>query len=162
MMRLSVDELLAHLRALQLTDDASDQVLGMSAATAKAYLCLYQSRATTLTELADSVRTPGTRPVMSQIPESASWLAPNTGRLIHQFIEEVETLSVWDKHALLDTGRRVVKSASVGLALLGQPLRFAIVGTTSSPGIFDIMAIMGRDESIARLRSFEELLRLSA
>ena len=117
MMRLSVDELLAHLRALQLTDDASDQVLGMSAATAKAYLCLYQSRATTLTELADSVRTLGTRPVMSQIPESASWLAPNTGRLIHQFIEEVETLSVWDKHALLDTGRRVVKSASVGLAL---------------------------------------------
>ena len=161
LMRLTKDELLAQLQALDLITD-TEPVLGLPKDQAVAYLALYQSRATTLTDLADSVRKLSARPLMSEVPESAPWLAPNTGRLIHQFIEEVTSIPDWEKQSLLESARRVVKMAGVGLALLGQPLRFAIVGTTSSPGIFDIMAIMGRDESMARLHCFEELLRTSA
>ena len=35
--------------------------------------------------------------------------------------------------------------------LLAQPLRAALTGTTTSPGIFDVLVLLGRDESLARI-----------
>jgi glutamyl-tRNA synthetase len=34
---------------------------------------------------------------------------------------------------------------------VAQPLRAALTGRTTSPGIFDVLAVLGRDESLARL-----------
>ena len=34
-----------------------------------------------------------------------------------------------------------------------QPIRVALTGGTASPGLFDVMAILGRDEVVRRLRS---------
>jgi glutamyl-tRNA synthetase len=39
----------------------------------------------------------------------------------------------------------------VKLGDLAQPLRAALTGRTTSPGIFDVLAILGREESLARL-----------
>lgn len=158
MMTLTSEELAERLRGLDLIEKDST-ILGFAPIQARAYLELYKSRVTTLTELADSVRKLVAPPVYDHIPSDASWLTPNTGRLLHQFLEKLETVSDWQKQTLLEAGRSVVKAAGVGLALLGQPLRFAMVGSTSSPGIFDIMAIMEKEECLARIRLFEELLR---
>jgi glutamyl-tRNA synthetase len=38
------------------------------------------------------------------------------------------------------------------LGKLAQPLRAALTGQTTSPGIFDVLALLGRDESLARIR----------
>jgi glutamyl-tRNA synthetase len=38
------------------------------------------------------------------------------------------------------------------LGQVAQPLRAALTGRAMSPGLFDVMAVLGRDESIARLR----------
>jgi len=35
---------------------------------------------------------------------------------------------------------------------VAQPLRAALTGRTTSPGIFDVLAILGKEESLARLR----------
>jgi glutamyl-tRNA synthetase len=157
-MRLTCDELMERLRGLGLIDN-TPTTLGSSSEQARAYIELYKSRVTTLTELADSVRQLAAPPVIDHIPSDAPWLTPNTGRLLHQFLQEITSISDWEKPALLAAGRTVVQAADVGLALLGQPLRFAMVGSVSSPGIFDIMAIMGREQSMARITAFEELLR---
>ena len=37
------------------------------------------------------------------------------------------------------------------LGSVAQPLRAALTGRTASPGIFDVLAILGRDESLARI-----------
>jgi glutamyl-tRNA synthetase len=44
-------------------------------------------------------------------------------------------------------------AAGKGLKLgkVAQPLRAALTGKTTSPGIFDVLAILGRDESLARI-----------
>ena len=157
-MTLTGKELAERLRRLNLIEDGST-ILGFTPPQAYAYLELYKSRASTLTELADSIQMLGAPPVYDHIPSDASWLSPHTGRLLHQFLQESASLKEWHKANLLAAGRTVVQSAGVGLALLGQPLRFAMVGSTMSPGIFDIMAIMGRDECLQRIRTFEELLR---
>jgi glutamyl-tRNA synthetase len=39
----------------------------------------------------------------------------------------------------------------VKLGQVAQPLRAALTGRSTSPGIFDVLALLGRDESLARL-----------
>jgi glutamyl-tRNA synthetase len=37
------------------------------------------------------------------------------------------------------------------LGAVAQPLRAALTGRSTSPGVFDVLAVLGRDESLARL-----------
>ena len=47
--------------------------------------------------------------------------------------------------------REVAEAAGVGLGKVAQPLRAALTGSTTSPGIFDVLDVLGRDESMARI-----------
>ncbi len=38
------------------------------------------------------------------------------------------------------------------LGKLAQPLRAALTGTSTSPGIFDVLEVLGRDEALGRLK----------
>jgi glutamyl-tRNA synthetase len=39
----------------------------------------------------------------------------------------------------------------LGLGKLAQPMRAALTGQSTSPGIFDVLALLGREESLARI-----------
>lgn len=56
----------------------------------------------------------------------------------------VETLEAAIKGFAEETGRKLGKVA--------QPLRAALTGTSTSPGIFDVLDVLGREESLARIR----------
>ena len=47
--------------------------------------------------------------------------------------------------------RRYAESAGVKLGHVAQPLRAALTGSNASPGIFEVMAVLGRQEAMARL-----------
>jgi len=47
----------------------------------------------------------------------------------------------------------VVKEMSIGFGKIGQPLRVALLGKMSGPGLDSVMAIIGKDETIARVKS---------
>jgi glutamyl-tRNA synthetase len=57
----------------------------------------------------------------------------------------------WTAEALESAVRSVSEEAGVGLGKVAQPLRAALVGRTTSPGIFDVLLLLGRDESLGRL-----------
>ena len=57
----------------------------------------------------------------------------------------------WSAEALESAVRSVAEEAGVGLGKVAQPLRAALTGRTTSPGIFDVLLLLGRDESLARL-----------
>ncbi len=48
--------------------------------------------------------------------------------------------------------KAMAQERGLGLGKLAQPLRAALTGTTTSPGIFDVLVLLGRDESLARIR----------
>ena len=52
--------------------------------------------------------------------------------------------------------RNVAEEAGVKLGKLAQPLRAALTGKTTSPGIFDVLVLLGRDESLARIADQSE------
>ena len=46
---------------------------------------------------------------------------------------------------------QVAEATGLKLGKLAQPLRAALTGKTTSPGIFDVLALLGRDESLGRI-----------
>jgi len=60
-------------------------------------------------------------------------------------------LADWDEAPLEAAIREVAESNGVKLGKLAQPLRAALTGRTTSPGIFVVLALLGRDESLARI-----------
>jgi glutamyl-tRNA synthetase len=47
--------------------------------------------------------------------------------------------------------REVAENAGVKLGQVAQPLRAALTGRTTSPGIWDVLVLLGREESLARV-----------
>ncbi|MFV0643917.1 MAG: glutamate--tRNA ligase [Sphingomonadaceae bacterium] len=57
----------------------------------------------------------------------------------------------WTSDALEASLKTLAAELELGLGKLAQPLRAALTGTTTSPGIFDVLVLLGRDESLARV-----------
>ena len=60
-------------------------------------------------------------------------------------------LEEWSEDTLNVSLRALAKRMQLGLGKLAQPLRVALTGSTLSPGIFEIMMILGRTETLRRL-----------
>lgn len=57
----------------------------------------------------------------------------------------------WQVVALEDAARALAEAEAVKLGQIAQPMRAAITGATQSPGLFDVMAVLGREESLGRI-----------
>jgi len=57
----------------------------------------------------------------------------------------------WTSEGLEATLKALAEELGLGLGKLAQPLRAALTGQTTSPGIFDVLVLLGRDESLARI-----------
>ncbi len=68
--------------------------------------------------------------------------------LIHQ---RLTAHSHWSIEALEAEVKALAEELGLGLGKLAQPLRAALTGQTTSPGIFDVLVLLGRDESLTRI-----------
>jgi glutamyl-tRNA synthetase len=106
-------------------------------------------RAKTLVELADSAHFYiAPRPI--PIDDKAKALLAPAKQLLRDLASQLSSVS-WDAVSLEAEVRRFAESGSLKLGAVAQPLRAALTGSTASPPIFEVMAVLGRDESIARL-----------
>ncbi len=60
-------------------------------------------------------------------------------------------LDGWDHDSTDVAVRKVAETTGLKLGKLAQPLRAALTGKTTSPGIFDVLALLGKNESLARI-----------
>ena len=108
-------------------------------------------RAASIVELADSAGFLfGTRPL--EIDEGAAALLEGESRaLLARLHAALDALESWDTEALETAVREVAEAAGVKLGAVAQPLRAALTGRRTSPGIFDVLDLLGRDESLGRI-----------
>ncbi|MFL6736923.1 MAG: glutamate--tRNA ligase [Sphingomonas sp.] len=108
-------------------------------------------RANTLIQLTDGASFLfANRPVPMEEAASAQ-LTPEARSLLAATRERLAALANWDGASLEAAIREVAETSGVKLGKLAQPLRAALTGRTTSPGIFDVLALLGRDESLARI-----------
>ena len=65
--------------------------------------------------------------------------------------EALAQLTQWSAASTEAAVRAYAETAGVKLGQVAQPLRAALTGRTTSPPLFDVMAVLGREESLARL-----------
>jgi glutamyl-tRNA synthetase len=69
-----------------------------------------------------------------------------------QFIPRLAALREWNAASLEAAVRDYAAATKVKLGDVAQPLRAALTGRATSPGIFDVLEVLGREESLARLK----------
>jgi len=110
-----------------------------------------KARAHTLNELADGAHFLfAQRPL--EIDDAAGVLLTDEARsILASAHAKLVALANWDAPALEAAIREVAESTGVKLGKLAQPLRAALTGRTTSPGIFDVLSLLGREESLGRI-----------
>lgn len=78
-------------------------------------------------------------------------LTPDARDLLARIHARLEGESGWTSAALEANLKGLAEELGLGLGKLAQPLRAALTGQTVSPGIFDVLVLLGRDESLARI-----------
>ena len=111
-----------------------------------------QPRAKTVLELIDLAQfIYASRPLA--IDAAASALLTDESRtLLSGIAETLGGLTDWAVPSIDAAMRDLAESKGLKLGKLAQPLRAALTGRTVSPGIFEVMVLIGRDESMARLK----------
>lgn len=82
---------------------------------------------------------------------ASALLTAESKMILTQALNVLTDLDDWTMTALEEAVRRVAEDAGLGLGKVAQPLRAALTGRSTSPGIFDVLVLLGRDESLGRL-----------
>jgi len=120
--------------------------------TALSALPELQPRAKTVLELIDLAQfIYAVRPITIEAA-AAEQLNPDARANIGAFTEVLRGLNEWTVVAIDAAARSFAEAKGLKLGKVAQPLRAALTGRTISPGIFEVMVLIGRDETIARLQ----------
>jgi glutamyl-tRNA synthetase len=86
------------------------------------------------------------------LSEAAAALLDERARsLLAQISARLRGEQNWTTAALEASLKAYAEELGLGLGKLAQPLRAALTGQTTSPGIFDVLVLLGREESLARI-----------
>src|SRR5262244_2908322 len=110
-----------------------------------------KERAKTLVELFEASRFLWTSRPLEIADQAKALLTGEAKTLIAALLPELEAVPDWNATTVEAIVRPYAERAGLKLGAVAQPLRAALTGRTTSPPIFDVLAVLGRDESLARL-----------
>jgi glutamyl-tRNA synthetase len=111
-----------------------------------------RDRAQTLLDLSDQAAFYFSRGVAIDPAAAAKVLRAEAAPILRALVSELEALPGWDQESIQAGFAAAVSKTGLKLGAVAQPARVSLVGRTASPGIYDVIEILGRDESLARLR----------
>jgi glutamyl-tRNA synthetase len=145
----AIDQLLPHLpggaeTAAKLTPAVREQVM--------AAMPELKERAKTLVDLVDAASFLWASRPLALDDKAATLLTPEARALVAEILPDLEAVEPWTAEAAEQAVRGYAERKGAKLGSVAQPLRAALTGKTTSPGIFNVLAVLGRAESLARLR----------
>ena len=149
-------ELIGHLKSMLAgSEEGRARLAAMSDADwskLEAAMPGLKERAKTLKELiASAAYLFVTRPLA--IDEAAAKLLNDDAKkLLGGLLPVLDGAADWSAPALEAAVKAHAEATGQTLGKLAQPLRAALTGKATSPGIFDVLAVLGRDESLARIK----------
>jgi glutamyl-tRNA synthetase len=111
-----------------------------------------KERAKTLVDLAD-----GARFIIAERPlqidqRAAAVLTRETRAQLGELALDLASLDRWTSKTTEEVVRAFAQRTGMKLGSIAQPLRAALTGRITSPPIFDVLAVLGKNESLARIR----------
>jgi len=111
-----------------------------------------KERAKTLMDLVDGAGYLLTTRPLALDEKAAKVLDPDARTTLARLLEQFENVADWQAVKLEAIVRDFAEKNGQKLGKIAQPLRAALAGKTVSPPVFDVMAVLGRDEALARIR----------
>ncbi|HZP40809.1 MAG TPA: glutamate--tRNA ligase [Candidatus Binatia bacterium] len=108
-------------------------------------------RAKTLVELADFLRIYLVDAIEPEPKAAAKFLRPDVAPALDDLRARLVALDRWDPPSLEAAFQVTLAATGLKLGQLAQPVRVAVTGGTVSPGIYDVLDVLGRDRTLARL-----------
>lgn len=119
---------------------------------------LYKERVHTLREMVDELVQLHDLSRALDPADRAAWITPQTVEHLEKTVEVLRASSFSDD-ALHTQLKDLVKQLGIKFAVLAQPIRLALTHTTASPGIYELLALLGKDESASRIAAFIDLIK---
>jgi len=112
-----------------------------------------KERAKTLVELVDGAEFLFARRPLAFDDKASAVLTDQAKATLAGALERLKTIaeSDWSAASAEAAIRAYADDSGIKLGSVAQPLRAALTGRTTSPGVFDVLAVLGRDESLARI-----------
>lgn len=122
-------------------------------ATLSLLIDLYKQRAKTLKEIVTEIRALHSAPTTYDAQSLEKWV--NAGTVEHlKSIKDIFTHQWTSDHAQLAAiCKEWCAEHALQLVAIAQPLRLALIGKTVSPGVFELITILGKDEAIQRINA---------
>jgi glutamyl-tRNA synthetase len=110
-----------------------------------------KERAKTLVELADGAQFLFAARPLALDEKAAQILDSDARATIAALLPRLTALAEWTAGTTEGVVREHAEETGLKLGKVAQPLRAALTGRATSPGVFDVLEVLGRDESLARL-----------
>jgi len=109
-------------------------------------------RSKTLKEMAESAAFYFKETVSYDPDAACKFLISDSLNTLNMLVELLESLDNFDEKSLEDVFLKVMEQTGLKLGKIAQPVRVALTGKTVSPGVFEILNVLGKEKSIDRLR----------
>jgi glutamyl-tRNA synthetase len=145
----ALEQVLPHIQAGDALAAKLSPALREQLATAMPGL---KERAKTLVELFEASRFIWADRPLAMNDQARAILTPEAATNLAAVLSDLEALAGWEAPTIEAVVRSYAERMGLKLGQVAQPLRAALTGKTTSPPIFDVLTVLGRDESLARLR----------
>ena len=110
-----------------------------------------KSRAKTLVEMGGKAAFYVKERPLALDDKAKALLEPDALALLNRLVPRLEEISDWTHESVETVIREFAAAEEVKLNLVAQPLRAALTGSNVSPGIFEMVAVLGREETLGRI-----------
>jgi glutamyl-tRNA synthetase len=86
------------------------------------------------------------------VEKAAAILTDEARAILTKVVGVLDVENGWTTEKLEATVKQMAEELGIGLGKIAQPLRASLTGQATSPGIFDVLALLGKDESLSRIR----------
>jgi len=118
-----------------------------------------QERVKTLAELVDAAHYYLSDEITLDEKAAKKFLTPDVAAPLEDLIQKLSTLTNFDPPAVEQTFAATLEKHGLQMGKLAQPVRVALTGGTVSPGIHDVIAVLGKERTIRRLRAALDHIR---
>ena len=129
-----------------------DQVNAVSPEWLAQLVVLVKERAKTLVEMVDWVRPYFGDSVLLEEEAAKKFLTPAVVPVLGKLLARFEALPSFSKQVWEESFKKFVEEEGIKMGQIAQPVRVALTGRTASPGLFEVMEVLGRDRTLFRLR----------
>jgi glutamyl-tRNA synthetase len=115
-----------------------------------------RERAKTLVELADFSRFYLVDTIEPDPKAAAKHLTPAVGPAFAELTRRLRALTEWTPTSIESAFQATIGAHDMKLGALAQPVRVAVTGGTVSPGIYEVLDVLGRERTLSRLEAAAE------